>query len=294
MHIAAALDLHWSRRGNPRRTAGGQQQQPPAAASLPAAPSQRPSSEPPRRRGRAPGSLLCPPLGFPSELCGGKVHVWGALGLLVAFAVLCIGTFEATRLTTHVLRSPCTVLGSEVIDVGTCTLCDYGSPTECEVHPIATARLAVTFKPLHSEENVTGYVWYCKGRAATDPCQRQSRFLDQLSLDASRYEMSVAPAGPVPCTVGEVFAYMQLHAAEGEEHQCYYSSRDPDGEDVWLTMPSPGLVDHAWFQKHVGYPVFLALGGLVLLSVLLGCLALEGAELWASGLVPRWSRLPLV
>jgi hypothetical protein len=52
-----------------------------------------------------------------------------------------------------------------------------------------------------------------------------------------------------------------------------------------LSMPSPGLVDHAWFQKHLEYPVLLALGGLVLLSVLLGCLALEGAELWASGLI---------
>lgn len=291
MHIGAALDLHWSRRGarspSGRRPSSPQAEEPaaaPAAAALPS-PGGPAAGESPRRGSRSAYGLLCPALGFSSDLCGGKLHVCAALGMLVAFAVLCIGTFEATRLTTHVLRSPCTVLGSEVIDVGTCTLCDYGSQSQCEVHPIATARLAVTFKPRHSEENVTGYVWYCKGRGSVDPCQRQSRFLDQLSLDASRYYSPVAPAGPVPCTVGEVFAYMQLHAGEGEEHQCYYSSRDPDGEDVWLTMPSPGLVDHAWFQKHVGYPVFLALGGVVLLSVLLGCLALEGAELWASGLV---------
>merc|ERR1719436_900996 len=69
--------------------------------------------------------------------------------------------------------------------------------------------------------------------------------------------------GPIPCTVGEVYSYMQLH--EGQEQQCYYSSRDAKGEDVWLSMPSPGLVDHAWFQKHLEYPVLLALGGIVLL-----------------------------
>jgi len=223
------------------------------------------------------------PCGF--DLGGGKLQVWCLLGFLVGTSVVCIGMFEAVRLTTHVLRSPCTVLGSEVIDVGTCTLCDDQDPQNCEVHPIATARLSVTFKPMHQEENVTGWVWYCKGRASVDPCQRQLRFLDQLSLDIREYGRLHNPGRPVPCTAGEVFAYMQLHAAEGTPRQCYYSSRDVNAEDVWLSMPSPGLVDHAWFQKHLEYPVLLALGGLVLLSVLLGCLALEGAELWASGLV---------
>lgn len=261
MHISAAVRLYWDRR-NGRRTAAG------AGVT--------PSS---RMRFCFPCSWIIGDLG------GQKLHVWCLLGALVGSSVLCIGMFEATRLSTHVLRSPCTVVGSEVLDVGTCTLCDDSSPSTCEVHPIATARLAVTFQPLHSTENVTGWVWYCKGRAASDPCQRQIRFLDQLSLDIRAFSRYHNPSGPVPCTAGEVFAYMQRHAMEGEQHQCYYSSRDPKGEDVWLSMPSPGLVDHAWFQKHLEYPVLLALGGLVLLSVLLGCLALEGAELWASGLI---------
>lgn len=216
---------------------------------------------------------------------GHKTCVWILMACVVASAVLCIGAFEATRLSTHVLRSPCSVVGSEVLDVGTCTLCDDSDPSTCEVHPIATARLAVTFRPLHSDVNITGWVWYCKGRAAADPCQTRLRYLDQLSLDMRSLSFPQTPGGPVPCTAGEVFAYMQYHTMATDVHQCYYSSRDPKGEDVWLSMPSPGLVDHAWFQKHLEYPVLMALGGMVLLSVLLGCLALEGAELWASGLV---------
>jgi len=263
MHIGAAIDLYVQRRNSARATAAG------AGVGI-----ARQTS-----RGCLPCHLLV------GEFEGHRLHLWCLLGALVSFSVVCIGMFEATRLSTHVLRSPCTVVGSEVLDVGTCTLCDDGEPSSCEVHPIATARLAVTFQPMHATENITGWVWYCKGRAAADPCQRQLRFLDQLSLDIRTFTRMRSPGGPVPCTAGEVFSYMQQHTSEGAAHQCYYSSRDPKGEDVWLSMPSPGLVDHAWFQKHLEYPVLLALGGLVLLSVLLGCLALEGAELWASGLI---------
>jgi len=262
MHIAMALEMSWNRRVQTPTAAGG-------AVGV----------------NRSRTGVCWPFAWFLCDSSGQKLHIWLLFAALVGSSVLCIGMFEATRLSTHVLRSPCTVVASEVLDIGTCTLCDEASPSNCEVHPIATARLAVTFKPMHQEENITGFVWYCKGRAASDPCQRQMRFLDQLSLDIRSYDKQRSPGGPVPCTAGEVFSYMQRHAAEGESHQCYYSSRDPKGEDVWLSMPSPGLVDHAWFQKHLEYPVLLALGGLVLLSLLLSCLALEGAELWASGLV---------
>lgn len=271
MHIAAALELQFGR----RRLSS-------SAAS--AAAGDGAGAGAPRRGGW--WSVCCPAGPLSNGFWGGKPHLWCLLALLVTSAMLCVGLFEVTRLTTHVLRSPCTVLGSEIVDVGTCTICDGASPREtCEVHPVATARLSVTYKPVHGEENVTGYVWYCKGRDQADPCEKQNRFLDQLVLDVQSSAQAVQIAGPVPCTVGEVFAYMQMHAWENEERQCYYSSRDAKGEDVWLSMPSPGLVDHAWFQKHLEYPVLLALGGLVLLALLLGCLALEGAELWASGLV---------
>ncbi|CAK8997839.1 unnamed protein product [Durusdinium trenchii] len=39
------------------------------------------------------------------------------------------------------------------------------------------------------------------------------------------------------------------------------------------------------FQSHLEYPVLMALGSLVLLTLLLGCLAVEGAELYFSGIV---------
>lgn len=223
------------------------------------------------------------------DFCQGKATSWCLLTLVVGLAVFSIGLFEATRLTTHVLRAPCTVVGTEIVDVGTCTLCEYGEAPLCEAHPVATARIAVNFKPAHSDENITGWVWYCKGRAEMDPCQRRSH-ADQLGVLTTEQPLTEQPEhpvgerGPVPCTVGEVFSYMQMHAVEGDQRQCYYSTRDTAGTDVWFAMPAPGLVDHVWFEKHIEYPVLLALGGLVLMSLLLSCLALEGAELWASGL----------
>mmetsp|Transcript_53014 Transcript_53014/g.119417 ORF Transcript_53014/g.119417 Transcript_53014/m.119417 type:complete len:263 (+) Transcript_53014:112-900(+) len=262
MHISRALDLHWARRARPSATGAG-------IGSLR-----------PRLCLCFPWSVLGP------EVSGSKFQVWCLLSVLVTFAVVCIGMFEATRLSTHVMRSPCMVLASEIIDTGTCTLCDDGFPANCEDHPIATARLSVSYKPIHGGGNVTGSVWFCKDRTSSDPCQQRVKFLDQLSLDMhGNFNHHYHPGGPVPCTTGQLYAYLQMHAQLGQSRDCYYSSRDPKGENVWLTMPSPGLVDHEWFQKHLEYPVLLALGGLILLSVLLGCLALEGAELWASGLV---------
>ncbi|CAE8629565.1 unnamed protein product, partial [Polarella glacialis] len=110
-------------------------------------------------------------------------------------------------------------------------------------------------------------------------------FLDQLALDVTTYSDQLPPGGPIPCTTAEVLNYVNIRLQDTEDRECYYSSRDLKGEDVWFSMPSPGLADHAWFQKHLEYPVLLALGGLVLLTILLGCLAVEGAELWFSGIV---------
>lgn len=218
-------------------------------------------------------------LGLSWGLLSGKTHTWLLISLAVWGAVLCVGMFEATRLTIRVLKSPCTVLGVEVLDTGSCLLCDLGPHAPCEEHPVAAARLAVTYRPLHLEENITGWVWHCRGAqegsgSAVDPCQVQPRF---LNLEGA--------SSPIACSAGEVLAFVQEHAVVGSQRSCFYSSLDEAGEDVWLSMPSPGLADHAWFQKHLEYFVMLALGGFVLLVVLLGCLSLEGAELWASGLL---------
>mmetsp|Transcript_76802 Transcript_76802/g.138552 ORF Transcript_76802/g.138552 Transcript_76802/m.138552 type:complete len:254 (-) Transcript_76802:35-796(-) len=223
--------------------------------------------------------------GICSEIGGSKFFVTICLALIVVSAVFCIGLFEATRLTTHVLRSPCTITATELVDVGTCTMCDGELPANCEVHPVTTARLSVNLRHRHSQDNITGYVWYCKNRVEEDPCLSQLGFLDQLALDVTTYSDQLPPGGPIPCTTAEVLNYVNIRLQDTEDRECYYSSRDLKGEDVWFSMPSPGLADHAWFQKHLEYPVLLALGGLVLLTILLGCLAVEGAELWFSGIV---------
>ncbi|CAE7561204.1 unnamed protein product [Symbiodinium natans] len=111
------------------------------------------------------------------------------------------------------------------------------------------------------------------------------QFLDQFALDLKSQRAKQPPGGPVPCTTADVLSHIQEQMEHADKATCYYSSRDERGEDVWLSIPSPGLVDHAWFQSHLEYPVLMALGSLVLLTLLLGCLAVEGAELYFSGIV---------
>eukprot|EP00401_Gymnodinium_catenatum_P054780 CAMPEP_0117460022 /NCGR_PEP_ID=MMETSP0784-20121206/1783_1 /TAXON_ID=39447 /ORGANISM="" /LENGTH=195 /DNA_ID=CAMNT_0005253661 /DNA_START=322 /DNA_END=909 /DNA_ORIENTATION=+ len=194
------------------------------------------------------------------------------------------------RVTAHVLRSPCTVLGSEFFDVGSCTICDDSEPASCKVYPIAAARVSVNFKPMHEPHNVTGHVWYCRAVVGRDPCELQigSSLVDQFALDAQEFGHLNNPNSPLRCAAGQIFGYMQLRnvsALNGEEKQCYYNSRYPGGEDVWLSMPEPSVFDHLWLQKHTGYPLLVLFGYLVLLSLLLACLTMEGAELWTSGLL---------
>ncbi|CAE7702846.1 NPC1 [Symbiodinium sp. CCMP2592] len=134
---------------------------------------------------------------------------------------------------------------------------------------------------------------YCKNRMSEDPCLPQLGFLDQFALDLKSQRARQPPGGPVPCTTADVcisayqkvLSHLQEQMLQADKATCYYSSRDERGEDVWLSIPSPGLVDHAWFQSHLEYPVLMALGSLVLLTLLLGCLAVEGAELYFSGIV---------
>jgi len=226
--------------------------------------------------------LCCPmpdfPPGWACRLC--------LLGMLVGSIVLCIGLFEAVRLSTHVLMSSCTVVSQEITEVGTCTVCDDRT-NKCEVHPVAMARLGVTFTPLHAKQNTSSWVWYCKGLLSSDPCSTRLRVLDQMALDyqdpsqRARYRTS-ASSDHIPCALGDVMSYVKKNVHENQ-HDCYYNSRDPGGQDVWFTMPAPGLVDHFWFQQIFGYPVFFILSGMVLLSVLLACLTLEEVDVDAYG-----------
>jgi len=117
----------------------------------------------------------------------------------------------------------------------------------------------------------------------------QVSLLDQSELDlASTNRRTRMVGGPVACTATEVLYQVESHRIrleeQGEVSTCYYSSQDVTGQEVWLSIPSPGMVDHAWFEHHLEFPVLVALGSLVLLSLLLGCLAIQGAELYFSGL----------
>eukprot|EP00435_Cladocopium_sp_Y103_P026779 s56_g6.t1 len=105
------------------------------------------------------------PMGCFDCLAGQKLHVWCPMALLIFVSILCIGMFEAMRLSTHVLSSPCTITRSELSDVGTCTLCDSSTPSTCQIHPITTARLSVNFKHRHLDENITGSVWSLESQA---------------------------------------------------------------------------------------------------------------------------------
>merc|ERR1719310_1657408 len=142
------------------------------------------------------------------------------------------------------------------------------------------ARLNVTFKPLFSTKNVTGSVWYCKGLQSSDPCSMRLRVLDQLvhydPAEPYAYR-SAAIASPIPCQLAEVMAYARKQR-EQSHHSCYYNSRDPAREDIWLSMPSPSVVDHFWFQHFFGYPVLFILSGMLMLSVFIACLTLEEIE----------------
>ena len=147
------------------------------------------------------------------------------------------------------------------------------------------------------------------------------------------------PASTAPeMSVVRTWLGMPLHVVSRFVHQvahCFHPVRQrflihietalgTAEKDVWLSIPSPGLVDHAWpwpqkfalknkllldqrhfrwftwppwprFQSHLEYPVLMALGSLVLLTLLLGCLAVEAerrnryvATGCAATLPPSW------
>eukprot|EP00441_Pelagodinium_beii_P038126 CAMPEP_0197650888 /NCGR_PEP_ID=MMETSP1338-20131121/31220_1 /TAXON_ID=43686 ORGANISM="Pelagodinium beii, Strain RCC1491" /NCGR_SAMPLE_ID=MMETSP1338 /ASSEMBLY_ACC=CAM_ASM_000754 /LENGTH=154 /DNA_ID=CAMNT_0043225397 /DNA_START=427 /DNA_END=891 /DNA_ORIENTATION=- len=151
------------------------------------------------------------------------------------------------------------------------------------------ARLLVEFHHHHIGQNITGNVWFCRNSASQDPCRMEVSLLDQFALDSSLGPVwNHLVGGPVPCTAPEVLYQVEIHYGVFADHKkattCYYSSQDLTGEEVWFSVPSPGMVDHAWFEDHLEFPVLVALGSLVLLSLLLGCIAIQGAELYFSGL----------
>lgn len=212
-----------------------------------------------------------------------KLHVWCPALVIILLAIVSVARFEALRLTTDILSSPCTVVESEMADVGTCTLCDEMEPATCEMFPISMARISVNFRHATMGENVTGTVWFCKEKTSEEPCVVHDKATDQYGLDM----MFLGPpkgAAPVACTTAEILREIEQWTNK-KDQTCYYANNDFRGESIWLAVPPPGTVDHVFFAAHLEYAVWVALGGLVLLALLLGCHAVEGAELYFSGLV---------
>eukprot|EP00930_Biecheleria_cincta_P030893 TRINITY_DN2140_c1_g1_i1.p1 TRINITY_DN2140_c1_g1~~TRINITY_DN2140_c1_g1_i1.p1 ORF type:complete len:240 (+),score=32.87 TRINITY_DN2140_c1_g1_i1:156-875(+) len=213
-----------------------------------------------------------------------KLHVWCPALVLILMAILAVARFEAIRITTDILASPCTLVDSQIADVGTCTLCDDMVPASCEMYPISMARISVEFRHAGLDQNVTGTVWYCKDMMFQEPCSSSSDALDQYSIDVVLPRAWTPGEAPVACTTAEILREMEKWM-KTPSSTCYYANADPKGENVWLTVPPPGTADHVYLSTHPECAVWVALGGLVLLALLLGCLAVEGSELYFSGLV---------
>jgi len=213
-----------------------------------------------------------------------KLHVWCPALVLILMAIVAVARFEAIRLTTDVLASPCTIVDSQIADIGTCTLCDEMVPTTCEMYPVSMARIDVQFRHGPLGENITGTVWFCKSKLFEEPCLAHKAAFDQYGLGLSLTRSATLNTAPIDCTTAEILQGLE-HWSNAESVTCYYANSDLKGENVWLTAPPAGTMFHVYFADHPESAVWVALGGLVLLALLLGCLAVEGAELYFSGLV---------
>jgi len=211
-----------------------------------------------------------------------KLHVWCPALVLILMAIVAVAWFEAIRLTTDVLASPCTIVDSHIADIGTCTVCD--DMGNCEMYPVSMARIDVQFRHGPLGENITGAVWFCKNKLFEEPCLAHKDAFDQYGLDLSLIRSATLNTAPIDCTTAEILQGLE-DWTNAESVTCYYANNDLKGENVWLTIPPASTIDHIYFSDHPESAVWLGLGGLVLLALLLGCLAVEGAELYFSGLV---------
>lgn len=175
-----------------------------------------------------------------------KLHVWCPALLLILMAIVAVARFEAVRISTDILTSPCTIVESQIADVGTCTMCDNMVPSTCEMYPVSMARISVKFRHAGPGENITGTIWYCKDKMFEEPCvTRSDDDQDQYGLDMSFVgrQSSTGIVAPISCTTAEILQEMELWTNK-ESLMCYYANADMKGENVWLTVPPPGTVDH--------------------------------------------------
>lgn len=202
-------------------------------------------------------------------------YVW-YMFIMMTFscAVMLVGKFENHRATTHILQAECTVKTSEIAKMGRCELCLHSPSEHCFEEPVYAAKLEVSFWSSSAGDNITGSTWYCKSTATKDPCQLQVAFLRGVRLLNGGPDLE----NRMPCSLAEVETYTKLFSI-GSTHQCYYSSNFATEDEVFFAMPSPGMVQHLFLNKHLVDGILLASGSVIFLAFLLGCLSVEGSEL---------------
>lgn len=224
------------------------------------------------------------------------------LAALVITMIFCLGLFEVVRFSTFILKADCAVVSHEVMDLGMCTACKGNS---CRVFPMAAAKIVVTFKPLHSKENVTSTAWHCKPPLGFDPCFRipagpgwavqdnsgsnqlrrwaawQPSWIQDVPWSSTGFGTSANSRtesemleGQKHCDLGDVHHRTQATLQDGVS-DCYYNSRDPGGHEVWFEMPQIAEAGSAAALQKNGVPLMCVFIGVVLfLTVLFGFLAL--------------------
>merc|ERR1719473_617493 len=160
---------------------------------------------------------------------------------------------------------------------------------------MAALRLSVNFRPAGATENATASVWHCKelvgllveptGPAGetTDPCRLAERLrhprlhIAPLPYEVLPQEVDDAQGGPIPllehCQLTTALQLAEAHTRD-PWHECFYNSWDPAKQPVFFSMPGGESLDRLWLGKVKGYPLACVFGGMVLISLVLGAIAL--------------------
>lgn len=85
---------------------------------------------------------------------------------------------------------------------------------------------------------------------------------------ASQPGMTGPPPRLAHCRVGAVARLAERHMSR-PKHQCFYNSRDPEGQPVLFNVPGRVRLDDLWVGKVRGYPVACVFGGMVFISLIL-------------------------
>lgn len=187
-------------------------------------------------------------------------------------------------------------------DSGSWFISDASAPKEsvCTSYPMGALRLTVNFRPAGWEKNATASVWHCKelvglpsrndaavvGEGSNDPCRLAER-LRHPRLHIAPLPYEVLPRGELDyagevsgstpllehCQLTTALQLAEAHTVD-PWHECFYNSWDPEHQPVFFSMPGQGSLDRLWLGKVKGYPLACVFCGMILISLVLGAVAL--------------------